>query len=191
MVKRNKYSKHISSRLRGGMISSPAAYPQGTSWESSVNTWPGVQGNTTQFGNYYKYNTNVEPLPESIINTIDSSHTIGGRRTKYRRKYNNKARVTKRTNRTKRTRTKRGKSKRHIMTRRGGSKRDLIMPQEIVNGYRGIQNNFQKFISDWQGVSAPVSPLPVDQTLQGAHLQYSPIDVPTITARADSVVSKL
>ena len=203
MAKGRKHTKRSSRarRLRGGMISSPAAYPQGEAWGPSVRTWPGVQGNASEFGNHYSYNTDVEPWPESTSNTSCGPCATGGKRTKRRGKgkgkgTKRKARRTRRTTKRSRSKTSRrhrarlGRGKRHSKTRRGGS-RDTIMPQELVNGYRGALNGLQSFAANWQGIPEPASPMPADQTLQGVNLQYSPVNVPKITANADKAVSQL
>lgn len=204
MAKGRKHAKRggRTRRLRGGMISSPAAYPQGEAWGPPVRMWPGVQGDASQFGNHYSYNTNVEPWPESTSNTSCGPCAVGGKRTKRRGKGKSKGtkRKTRRTRRaarrakgrmSRRSRSRGGKGKRQTRARRGGS-RDTIIPQELVNGYRSVGHSLQQFAADWQGVSGPASPLPADQTLQGSdNLPYSPIDVPQITANADRAVSQL
>lgn len=63
-------------RKKGGMISSPASYPQGKAW--SANTLPGVVGNVSEGGNFFPFNT---------YGVVDPP-IMGGRKTKrfYKRK---------------------------------------------------------------------------------------------------------
>lgn len=195
-----KYIKRYGGtrRIRGGMISSRAAYPQGVAWEPSVPMSPGVQGNASHIGNHYPYNTNVVPLPESTSNTLYGSCAVGGKRTRRRNKGKGKSlkvkggkRITKCASKRIRTMTRKKVIRRGIAKKRGG-RRDSILPQELVNLYRGGENSLQRFVANFQGLQEPVSPMPAVQSLQGgADLQYSLVDIPKITANADSSVSQL
>lgn len=71
--------RHIR-RKKGGMVSSPAAYPQGKPW--SVNMLPGVNGNVSEGGTFFSLNT-IGGLDPPMNTSLK-----GGKKTKrvYKRK---------------------------------------------------------------------------------------------------------
>ena len=123
------------------------------------------------------YNSSVNEWPVSTNNIAK----IGGTR---RRKYM-KHRKNKRSN------TKKNLHNRKHKISRGGSTRNMLMPQFLVNSWRGLEYTGNQFVNAWKGVPAPTSPMPSEQTLQGVEMNYRPLNINSITSRADATVSKL
>ena len=164
-------------RIKGGMISSPAAYPQGTALGSSIDMLPGVQGSISQYGNHYPYNTKVEQWPDS---------TRGGRR---RKQKFIKGKIKSKRNRNG-SKFKHGihKTKRYRYQRGG---RGGIIPEMLVNGVRGFEHGIQQLSSAWQGLPAPSSPFPMDQYLLAENSNYNNLDLQAIASNSDKFVSDL
>lgn len=180
------YTRKVNKqRIKGGMISSPAAYPQGTALGSSLDMLPGVQGSISQYGNHYPYNPNVEHWPDS---TRGGPPIVGGRRRK-QKFIKGKIKIKSKRNRNG-SKFKHGihKTKRYRYQRGG---RGGIIPEMLVNGVRGFEHGIQQLSSAWQGLPAPSSPFPVDQSLLAENSTYNNLDLQAIASNSDNFGSKL
>ena len=142
-----------NNNLIGGMVSSPAAFPQGTSWNVET-ALPGMDGSVADTGNFYKVNPDAGELPDPV-----SSNNIqgGGRRRKSK-----KSRRGKRKSKKSRKSCK-DRNVRRRKTMKGGSSRDHIF-QGLINGYRGAMFGAGDLVNDWSGKSGQLSPAPTDQS---------------------------
>ena len=61
-----KSDKH--KRQKGGMVSSPAAFPQGSPWNVET-ALPGMNGSVADAGNFYKVNPDGGALPDPVSST--------------------------------------------------------------------------------------------------------------------------
>jgi len=75
---RSNTKYNVKNKQRGGMVSSPAAYPQGNAWETDGNL-PGEGYNTSQTGNFFAFNPNGGALPDPI-DTDNFYYLKGGSR---------------------------------------------------------------------------------------------------------------
>ena len=173
-------SKKTRKKQKGGFISSPAAYPQGQSWGTPPQKWPGVMGNTSAHGNYYSYNNNVEQWPDSTSNTSCGPCTNGGRRNKRKNKKTNRLRKSKSRNRSLKRYKRRNKNI------RGGS---ILQP--FVNAYRNAGFQAHQLINSWKGLPPPASPMPTSQPLHSNKIQYNTINIDKIHSNAEKSVDKL
>lgn len=167
--------RRYNTSQRGGMVSSPAAYPQGNAWETP--------NNTSAPGNFFAFNTNVGALPDPIDtdNFYTAQTKIGGRK-RSRKKNKLKRKKTK-----KRMQSKKRKSRKY----RGGS-RDRIF-QNIVNGSRNAIFGAGDFVNQWQGKTGPLSPSPTVQNLDVSDviLLNEPPDLQKIQQAAGETVSNI
>lgn len=170
-------------KQKGGMVSSPAAFPQGSPW--NVDTaLPGMNGGVADAGNFYKVNPEGGALPDPVSSTnIQGSGSCGGGK-KRKRRVTRKARKSRRGKRKTKTRRhrkskahkKKGhKSKKSRRTRKGrkgrkanrrktmkGGYRDSIF-QGPINAYRGMLYGAGDLVNQWSGKPSQLSPAPTDQ----------------------------
>ena len=158
-----------NNNLIGGMVSSPAAFPQGTSWNVET-ALPGMDGSVADTGNFYKVNPEAGELPDPV----SSNNTQGGGRRRKSKKSRRGKRKSKKSRRGKRKSKKSRKPKksrksckdrnvRRRKTMKGGSSRDHIF-QGLINGYRGAMFGAGDLVNDWSGKSGQLSPSPTDQS---------------------------
>ena len=202
------HSLDINNQNGGSQVFSPAAHPVGKPYGSDLSNLPCVSGNCSSNGNYYKYNNNVEPLPESTVNIYK-----GGKKKTKKRKIKKKSKTRKmRRGRKHRGRKHRGrkrhakrKTKRHhrkhtrarkhkakTKKMRGGKRYSPF--QVITNAVRGIQHSASSAINTFNGKSAPISPYPTSDQYKGQHVKlspYQPANLEEIAQKADNSAAKL
>ena len=172
-------------KQRGGMVASPAAFPQGDPW--NVDTaLPGMNGGVADAGNFYKVNPQGGALPDPVSSTnIQGSGSCGGgkrrkrrvtRKARKSRKGKGKGKSKTRRHRKSKAHKKKGrKAKKARKTRKGrkGRKsyrrrtmraggRDTIF-QGPVNAYRGMLYGAGDLVNQWSGKPSQLSPAPTDQ----------------------------
>ena len=145
-------------KQKGGMVSSPAAFPQGSPW--NVDTaLPGMNGGVADAGNFYKVNPEGGALPDPVSSTnIQGSGSCGGGK-KRKRRVTRKARKSRRGKRKTKTRRhrkskahkKKGhKSKKSRRTRKGRKGRKANRRKTMKGGYR--DSIFQGPINAYRGM---------------------------------------
>lgn len=163
-------------KQKGGMVSSPAAFPQGAPWNVETSL-PGMDGGVADAGNFYKVNPDAGALPDPVSSTNPQSGSYaGGRRRKRRstKKVCKSRRVKRKTLRrsknkksnkmkkSRKVRTHRKEEKKHRRrTMRGGS-RDRVL-QGPVNAYRDVLFGTGDLVNQWSGKPGQMSPVPTDQ----------------------------
>ena len=161
-------------KQRGGMVSSPAAFPQGAPWNVET-ALPGMDGGVADAGNFYKVNPDAGALPDPVSsNNTQCGPCSGGRRRKRRgtkkaRKSRRGKRKTIRRRKSKKSRkpkksrkARKGRKVHRRKTMRGGSSRDHIL-QGPINAYRGVLFGAGDLVNQWSGKSGQLSPAPTDQ----------------------------
>jgi len=183
--KTRKTSKN--KKFRGGFVSSPAAYPQGSFFSSDISSWPGVSGNTTNSGNHYEYNSDVNPLPVSTSNVYS-----GGKKSKTNKRKLNK-RKTKKHNKKSKLAMRKKINKSHKRKYKGGDNRSSYFPQSIVNLGRNTLFQGHELVNSWQGLPASDSPMPTEQPIgdNTLNIPYSAVNVDAIHSAAEQTVTKL
>jgi len=111
---RSNTKYNVKNKQRGGMVSSPAAYPQGNAWETDGNL-PGEGYNTSQTGNFFTFNPNGGALPDPI-DTDNFYYLKGGSR-----------KLKKHKRSTKKSKVKRKKQKNE----------EILKNEKVVNIYVG------------------------------------------------------
>lgn len=186
----------------------PASEPLGEAFVGgNPESWPGVDGNASDHGNFLPYNSDkvVDP-PVSTPNEMQS----GGKKRRTRKRHHKKAKKTKKSRRARKSMSKRRKSRgnkrsgkrksrgkkrgrRSTRKMRGGSSRDLIgMP--LRNAYRNVVFGAGELVNNWNGRPTPMSadPNPSNQPLDGgAHFERSYVDLNTIGSSADKAVANM
>ena len=170
-------------KQKGGMVSSPAAFPQGAPWNVET-ALPGMNGSVADAGNFFKFNPNGGALPDPVSSTnIQGSGCSGGakrrkrrvtkkgrkgkrgkgkaktRRNRKSKMHKKKGRKSKKVRRTRKAR--KGRKNNRRKTLRGGS-RDRIL-QGPVNAYRGMVYGAGDLVNQWSGKPSQLSPAPTDQ----------------------------
>lgn len=166
--------RRYNTSQRGGMVSSPAAYPQGNAWETPNNTSaPGI---------FFAFNTNGGALPDPIDtdNFYTAQTKIGGRKRSRKRKL--KRKKTK----------KRMQSKKRQSRKYSGGSRDRLF-QNIVNGSRNAFFGAGDLVNQWQGKTGPLAPSPTVQNLDVSDviLVNEPPDLQKIQQAAGETVSNI
>jgi hypothetical protein len=171
-------------KQRGGMVASPAAFPQGEPWNVET-ALPGMNGGVANAGNFYKVNPQGGALPDPVSSTNiqGSGASVGGKKRKRRvtkkarksrkgkgktrrhrksKAHKKKARKGKKSRKTRKGRKGRKgrKSYRRKTMRAGG--RDTIF-QGPVNTYRGMLYGAGDLVNQWSGKPSQLSPAPTDQ----------------------------
>ena len=167
-------------KIKGGMVSSPAAGPVGYSWEGgNVDTWPGVSGSTNAniqgatMSNHFSVSPNgivvggIEPAESTVDSRILTPNMNGGKRRKTQKKL-----------------------KKHGKKMKGG------FYQEIVNLGRGIQYGVNGGYYDLVGKNQPLSqnPYPTQDQLIDKDYVFigsSPPDVRKIYIDANNSTAKI
>jgi hypothetical protein len=186
----------------------PANGPLGKSFDGgNPESWPGVNGNASEHGNFFPYNSDKVVDPPMQSNSL-----IGGKKRRTHKRDYKKSKKTKKSRRkslSKRSkrqsnkrkytgkRKSRGKKRGRRATKkmRGGSSRDLIgMP--VRNTYRNIVFGAGELVNNWNGKPTPISsdPNPLNQPLSsGTHLERSNVDVDlnAIGTSADNAVANM
>lgn len=166
-------------KQKGGMISSPAAFPQGAPWNVET-ALTGMNGDVADVGNFYKVNPVAGALPDPASSTNSQcGPCTGGRRKKRRstkrvrktrrmkhktmhQRKNKKSMKMKRCKKSRKVHTKRKGNKMHRRkTMRGGS-RDRIL-QGPVNAYRDVLFGAGDLVNQWSGKPSQLSPAPTVQ----------------------------
>jgi len=155
---RSNTKYNVKNKQRGGMVSSPAAYPQGNAWETDGNL-PGEGYNTSQTGNFFAFNPNGGALPDPI-DTDNFYYLKGGSRKLKKHKRSTKKSKVKRKKTKKRRNIKKRKSRKYM---RGGSRDSMFQP--LVNGGREIIFGAGDLVNQWQGETSELSPSPTVQNL--------------------------
>ena len=166
-------------KQKGGMVSSPAAFPQGAPWnvESAL---PGMDNSVADVGNFYKVNPVAGALPDPVRSTNSQCRPCSGGRRRKRRSTKRVRKTRKMKCKTMRQRKnkksmkmKTGKKSRKVNTQRkrqkmyrrktirGGS-RDLML-QGPVNAYRDILFGAGDLVNQWSGKPSQLSPAPTEQ----------------------------
>lgn len=155
-------------KQRGGMVSSPSAFPQGAPWNVET-ALPGMDGGVADVGNFYRVNPEAGALPDPVSsNNTHCGLCSGGRRhkrrgTKKARKSRRGKRKTLRRRKSKKPRkARKGRKIHRRKTMRGGSTRDHIL-QEPINAYRGALFGAGDLVNQWSGKAGQLSPAPTDQ----------------------------
>lgn len=167
-------------KMKGGMVSSPAAGPVGYSWEGgNVDTWPGVSGSANAniqgatMSNHFSVSPNgivvggIEPAESTVDSRILTPNMNGGKRRKTQKKL-----------------------KKHGKKMKGG------FYQEIVNLGRGIQYGVNGGYYDLVGKNQPLSqnPYPTQDQLIDKDYVFigsSPPDVRKIYIDANNSTAKI
>lgn len=174
-------SSNKTRKQRGGMVSSPAAFPQGAPWNVET-ALPGINGNVSDVGNFYKVNQQAGALPDPVSsNNSQCGPCSGGRKRKRRttrkakkaRKSRKGKSKTKRARKSKTNKKKKGKKAKKVRKTRKGRKvskrktikgggRDTIF-QGPVNTWRGTLFGAGDLVNQWSGKPSQLSPAPTDQ----------------------------
>lgn len=166
-------------KQKGGMISSPAAFPQGAPLNMET-ALPGMNSSVADAGNFYKVNPVAGALPDPVSSTNSQcGPCAGGRRRKRRstkkvrktrrmkhktmlKRKNKKSMKMKKGKKSRKVHTQRKKHKMHRRkTMRGGS-RDRIL-QGPVNLYRDVLFGAGDLVNQWSGKPSQLSPAPTEQ----------------------------
>jgi hypothetical protein len=177
-----------SSNLIGGMVSSPAAFPQGASWNVET-ALPGMDGNVADAGNFYKVNPESGELPDPV----SSNNTQRGGRHRKSKKSRRRKRKSKKSRQPKSSRKAcKGRKVRRRKTMKGGSSRDNIF-QGLINGYRGTMFRAGDLVNQWSGKSGQLSPAPTDQApVPNGNVMIGEMpDVNSINSAADQAVTNI
>ena len=197
-------------KQKGGMVSSPAAFPQGAPWNVET-ALPGMDGGVADAGNFYKVNPVGGALPDPVSSTNSQcGPCTGGRRKKrrstkkvrktrrvkrktMRRRKNKKSKKMKKGKKSRKARTHRkGRRVHRRRTMRGGSSRDLVL-QGPVNAYRDVLFGAGDLVNQWSGKPSQLSPAPTDQAPvpNGQVMLGEMPDVNSIHAAAGQAVSQI
>lgn len=191
----------------------PAGGSVGTPFDGgNPDTWPGVDGNASNNGNFLPYNSdNVVDPP------VSAGNLNGGKKRLTRKRHHKKVKKAKKSTRGRKSMSKRRKSRgkkrsgkrKHIGKRksrgkkrsgkrttkkmRGGSSRDLLgMP--LRNAYRNAMFGAGELVNNWNGIPTPISsdPNPSNQPLDGnTPFERSYVDLNAIGSSADKAVSNM
>ena len=178
-------------KQNGGMVSSPAAFPQGNSWNVET-ALPGMDGGVAGAGNFYKVNPEAGELPDPI----SSNNTQGGgrRRNSKKSRKPQKSRRGKRKSKKSRKphKSRKARKVRRRKTMKGGSSRDYIF-QGLINGYRGALFGAGDLVNQWSGKSGQLSPAPTVQSPvpNGDVMIGEMPDVNSINAAAGQAVANI
>jgi hypothetical protein len=196
-------------------MSSPLHTFVGEDWNGGdIESWPGISGNASSHGNYYKFKGGVvEPHPESSTNNHigGRSHRRSNRRIKHRRSRSHKRSRTHRNKRSRRhhkqTRcmkkdknsrhtSRHTKRRRHTHHKQYKQKGGGFITQPFVNLGRNIVFGAEELISGWNGKQPPLSPSPTIQPIEQSQTQLSSglpsiPDIDKIRASADNQVAQL
>lgn len=198
-----------SRKQKGGMVSSPAAFPQGAPWnvESAL---PGMNSSLADVGNFYKVNPVAGALPDPARSTNSQCGPCsGGRRRKrrstkrVRKSRKMKCKTMRQRKNKKSMKMKTGKKSRKVHTQRKGQKmyrrktirggsRDLML-QGPVNTYRDVLFGAGDIVNQWSGKSSQLSPASTEQApVPNAQVMLGEIpDVNTIRATAGQAVAEM
>lgn len=172
-------NKKPHGKQKGGMVASPAAFPQGAPWNVET-ALPGIDGALSDAGNFYKVNPDAGAVPDPVSSTNSQCGPCsGGRRRKIRstkkarksrimkrktmrRHKNRKSKNMKKAKKSRKARAHRkGRKMNRRRTLRGGS-RDRVL-QNPVNAYRDVLFGAGDLVNQWSGKPSQMSPSPTDQ----------------------------
>ena len=191
----------------------PASGPVGKQFNGgNPESWPGVDGNASDHGNFFPYNTNVEPRPVSTPNVMQSGgkkHRTRKRHVKKAKKANKSRHGRKSVSKIHKSTSKKQSGKRKYVGKRksnvnkhtrraarkirGGSTRNYIA-QPIRNAYRNVVFGAGELVNNWSGKSTPISsdPNPSNQPLDSVgSFERSNLDLNTLGSSADNTVANM
>jgi len=200
-------NKKGTKKFRGGANFSPASFPQGEPWGSAPQQLPCVMGDCRDFGNHYKYNTDVVPTPESTDNIVQAAgkkarkrpksvrrkKAIGKKSRKGKKPKGKSLRRGKSARRGKSRKPKsRGKTRKDRKRQKGGNRDSVLQP--FRNLFRNVAFGGSELVNNWQGRPTPYSldPNSTSQPLNGTGpLTHEFINMNEIGASADQAAASI